>query len=89
MLSHISFYLHIRDISLQYVTAQKELNCCTLEIQHALHIVLSVGDTASDYPAYVSKLRMLFPMENHVMFLFKSNVYRPPGTSLLKALFLI
>ena len=26
MLNHISLYLHIRDISLQYVTAQKELN---------------------------------------------------------------
>ena len=79
MLSHISLYVHItfRDISLQYLSAQEELN-------YALHIVLFVGDT--DYRMYLSS-GCFFQWKIMLMFLFKSNVYRPSGTSAKRVVF--
>ena len=57
MLSHISLYSDIRDISLQYLTAKKELNCCTV-----LYLLFCWRYRLP----YVSKLSLLFPVENHV-----------------------
>ena len=86
MLSHISLYLHIRDISLQYHTAQKELNCCTLDIRCALHVVfLAIQATV----CIQARVAFSNGKSCYIMFLFKSSVYRPSGTSLLKALFLV
>ena len=60
------------------------LNCCTLDIFCALHIVLLVRQTT--VCIYIC-LGCFFQWNIVLMFLFKSNVYRPSGTSLLKVLF--
>ena len=71
---------------MQYHTAQKELNCCILDIRCALHIVLLVIPTTVCIQARVAFSNGKIML----MFLFKSSVYRPSGTSLLKvALFLV
>ena len=63
------------------------LNCCTIHIFCALHIVLLAIQTTRRM--YLSLGWLLFQWKIMLMFLFKSSVYSPSGISLLKALFII